>query len=155
MEETTVDNVKKAILSLGEKLNEISAIGITGSLAFGNFNKEKSDVDLFVISNGEEYEKKELEWMRLLTKLIGEKFGRKASVIFYPVSGLIKISGWKVISMASDGILIFDRDNIKDIFSRIVEKARSIGLRRTVIYNQPIWEVENIEKTGEVFSLTL
>ena len=44
----SIEKVKEALLSLGDKLTEAEAIGICGSLARGDFD-DKSDIDIFVI----------------------------------------------------------------------------------------------------------
>jgi predicted nucleotidyltransferase len=140
-----ISEVKEAILSLGEKLNEVEAIGIMGSLARGDFD-EKSDIDVFVVVK-EKIPGTDVErawWERINDAL--SKFKRDVTVILYSVKGLKRISNWYVLRLASEGVLLYDRGGIKDLFKKIVETARRAGLEeREAGGKRKIWVAKNLK----------
>jgi predicted nucleotidyltransferase len=140
-----ISEVKEAILSLGEKLNEVEAIGIMGSLARGDFD-EKSDIDVFVVVKekipGTDVER---TWWERINDVLS-KFKRDVTVILYSVKGLKRISNWYVLRLASEGVLLYDRGGIKDLFKKIVETARRAGLEeREAGGKRKIWVAKNLK----------
>jgi predicted nucleotidyltransferase len=140
-----ISEVKEAILSLGEKLNEVEAIGIMGSLARGDFD-EKSDIDVFVVVKekipGTDVER---AWWERINDVLS-KFKRDVTVILYSVKGLKRISNWYVLRLASEGVLLYDRGGIKDLFKKIVETARRAGLEeREAGGKRKIWVAKNLK----------
>lgn len=144
-----IEKIKRAVLSLGEKLDESEAIGICGSLARGNFT-EKSDIDLFVIVKDEVKDKEVLWWKRLNEAL--KEFKRDITVIVYTVSGLKRIATWYVLRLASEGILIYDKGKIKELFEKIVKTAKDAGLVEVKVGNQNVWTAPKL-KLGEKLRL--
>lgn len=153
---------KETILSLGELLNEVEAIGIIGSLARGQFDEEKSDIDILVVLDDlpkESWEKggKALEWTYRITNILGEKYLRRVTVIIYSIPLLINISNWYVFSLASDAILVYDKDNkVRKIFDKIMEKTKEWGLEQHDYgYRHKLWGLNRPLKPGEILDFHL
>lgn len=144
----TVDKVKEVLLSLGDALQEAEAVGIFGSLARGDFSPT-SDIDVFVVvrTKGEGFEVDELWWHRINDALRG--FERDVTVLVYSVEALRKIAGWYVLRLATDGIFVFDKGNIEDLFRKIVEAARRAGLVQVKRGKHWVWSAPWL-KPGEV-----
>jgi predicted nucleotidyltransferase len=90
----TIEEVKEALLTLGDELQEAEAVGIFGSLARGDFSPA-SDIDIFVVVKEDESEGRCLEvddlwWRRVRDAL--SKFQRDVTVLVYSTEGLRKIS---------------------------------------------------------------
>jgi predicted nucleotidyltransferase len=136
--------VQEAILSLGEQLKEVEAIGIMGSLARGDFN-EYSDIDVFVIVKERRpcYDADRIWWDRIKEAL--SKFQRDVTVITYSVRGLKCISNWYVLRLASEGILIYDKGGIRELFEKIIKTAREAGLEEKKIGNHRVWSAKNLK----------
>ncbi|MFQ6014547.1 MAG: nucleotidyltransferase domain-containing protein, partial [Anaerolineae bacterium] len=123
----TIDEVKEALLSIGDALQEAEAVGIFGSLARGDFSP-RSDIDVFVVvtKKGKGIEVDELWWHRINDVL--RKFQRDVTVLVYSTEALRRIAGWDVLRLATDGVFVFDRGNIEELFHKIVEAAKKAGL---------------------------
>ncbi|RKZ21722.1 hypothetical protein DRQ18_03995 [bacterium] len=139
-----IDSIKNAILSLEKELEEAEAVGIMGSIARGDFN-EKSDIDIFVIvkemkpgSNTERL------WWNRINRVLKE-FKRDITVIVYTVKALKKISNWYVLRLASEGILIYDKGNIKELFAKIIRTAKEAGLVERKIGTHKVWSAPDLE----------
>lgn len=145
--ELKISEVEKAILSLGEKLEEAEAVGIMGSLARGDLHKH-SDIDVFVVvkERKPDCDVDRIWWNRINKAL--RKFRRDVTVITYSVNGLRRISNWYVLRLASEGVLIYDKGGIKELFDRIIKTAREAGLVERKIGTRKVWSAENL-KPGE------
>jgi len=144
----TIDEVKEALLSLGDALQEAEAVGIFGSLARGDFSP-RSDIDIFVVvkKRGKGIEVDELWWHRINDAL--RKFQRDVTVLVYSREALRRIAGWYILRLASDGILVFDRGGIKELFDKILEAARKAGLVQVKRDEHWVWSAPHL-KPGEV-----
>ena len=141
--------LKRAIGSLGEKLEEALAIGIMGSLARGDFS-ERSDIDVFVVVEKKRSDTDRVWWKRITEVLEG--FHRDITVITYSVNGLKKISNWYVLRLASEGILIYDRGKVGEIFRKIIETAHRAGLVERKVGDHRVWSAKHL-KLGERLKL--
>lgn len=140
------EEIRKIILNLGRR--EILAVGLFGSLARGKFN-EKSDIDIFVITDRELTVKEQDELYYVFGKLI-PIFKRDVTVLVYDVEGLKRIPSWQTLNLIRDAQFIYDKANIKEIFRKILEEAEKHG----IIYNEKE-RVFKVKKHGRVFfSLT-
>lgn len=139
--------IEAAILGLKDQLNGIEAIGVMGSFARGDFD-ERSDIDIFVIVKERKpgYDIDRIWWERVNDIL--SKFRRDVTVITYSIKGLKKILTWYVLRLASEGILIYDKGGIKELFDKIVNVARNAGLVEKKIGNRKVWSAPNL-KFGE------
>lgn len=151
----TIESLKEDISALGELLEKTEAIGVTGSLAYGCFNKWTSDIDFFVILRESVSDKEQDGIRRALLKLAWERYGRGADVLFYTLHSLKAIPSWYTIIMASDGILLYDKGRVKKIFLRIVSLAISKGLVHKFYDGQPVWEMGRPMEPGEIISIKL
>jgi len=150
----TIEEVKEALLTLGDELQEAEAVGIFGSLARGDFSPA-SDIDIFVVVKEDENEGRCLEvddlwWRRVRDAL--SKFQRDVTVLVYSTEGLRKISNWYVLRLASDGILVFDQGGIGELFDKILETARKTGLRQVKRGHHWVWSAPDL-KLGEVLEM--
>lgn len=135
--------IKDAVFSLGKRLEEVEAIGIMGSMARGDFN-ERSDIDIFVVvrerKSGCDIDR---IWWERIKDVLG-RFRRDVTVITYSVNGLRKISNWYVLRVASEGILLWDKGRIRELFDKIIEVARKRGLEEREIGNHRVWSARNL-----------
>ncbi len=145
MPDLSIENVKDALLSLGDKLKEADAIGICGSLARGDFN-EKSDIDIFVIVKEGTSDMDRTWWDRINDAL--KEFRRDITVLVYPINGLIKVINWYVLRLASEGIFVYDQGHVKDLFGKIIRAAKRAGLVEKEINGRKVWSAKNL-KLGE------
>ncbi|HIE52897.1 MAG TPA: nucleotidyltransferase domain-containing protein [Armatimonadetes bacterium] len=144
--------VREDILSLGERLEEVEAVGIVGSLAWDNFDEKRSDIDLFVVlpDGLEDYEAVEKRWWKLLHGLLAPKYQRDVDILFYTLKTVRQVPRWESLSMASDGVLIFDKGKVGKLFKRIVQEAEKQGLERIQFHNRPLWQIKPPVKIGTV-----
>ena len=150
----TVEEVKRAILTLGHELEEAQAVGICGSLARGEDFSERSDIDIFVVveKKGPGIELDKLWWKRIKRAL--RRFGRDVTVLVYSRKGLERISNWHVLRLASEGILVFDKGGVGELFDKIKKAAREAGLREERIGSSVVWTSKGL-KFGEVLEVKL
>jgi len=136
--------IKEAILSLGKQLEEVEAVGIMGSMARGDFD-EHSDIDVFVVvkerRSGCDLDR--IWWKRIRDAL--EKFRRDVTVITYSVKGLKEISNWYVLRLASEGVLIYDKGGIRELFDKIIKTAHEAGLVERKIGNHRVWSAKDLK----------
>lgn len=162
-----LENIKNDILLLGERhLNELMAIGIFGSILQESFN-ERSDIDIFIVVDDKTYEegmistgavrKLHYKWYSLLSEIIYNKYRRGTTVLIYPYSGIKNVASWKTISLASDSLLVYDKDGlISSMFKRICEKAIEAGLERVKAIKQYIWRIRpEYVKPGKIIKISL
>lgn len=109
----TIDKVKKDLFSLGSFFDEIGAIGITGSLARGDFG-ERSDIDVFIVVDDQRFSK-ELEeiWYERVYRALKE-YWRDLTLFIYPIGSLRGVSSWAVLNLASESLIIFDK-NLREL----------------------------------------
>jgi len=146
--------VKKAILSLDDELEEAEAVGVFGSLARGKDFSARSDIDIFVIVREKKpgVETDKLWWKRIKRAL--RELERDVTVLVYTVKGLERISNWYVLRLASEGILVFDKGDIRELFQRITEAAREAGMVEERIGDRQFWVLEGLQ-LGEVVEVQL
>jgi predicted nucleotidyltransferase len=141
-----ISEIKQKISNLRE-IDEAEAIGVCGSLARGRFNK-RSDIDLFVVIKerkpGIDYERL---WYDRLYNILSD-LKRDITVIVYSLAGLKKIVTWYVLRLASEGILLYDKGNVKGLFERIIKTAKEAGLVEREISGYKVWSAPSL-KLGE------
>lgn len=143
----TIEKIRDEILSLGNEIEEAEAIGICGSFTRKDFN-ERSDLDVFVILKDGKYDNNiEMFWWKRIKKAL-KIFRRDVTVFVYTIKDLKKIINWYVLRIASDGILIYDKGNVKELFKKIIRAARDAGLVEKVRGNYKVWSAPKI-KIGE------
>jgi len=149
----TIEEVKEAILSLGDLLQEAEAVGIFGSLARGDFSP-RSDIYIFVVvkERGKGIEIDRLWWHRINDAL--RKFERDVTVLVFSVEALRKIAGWDVLRLATDGIFAFDKGNIEELFRKIVDAARKAGLVQVKRGEHWVWSAPWL-KFGELLEFEI
>lgn len=145
--------VKKSILSLGKELQDLEAIGICGSLARGVDFNSRSDIDIFIVIKEKVKENIELYWYKRLKSVL-KTFNREITVLVYSIKGLKMISNWYVLRLASEGILIYDKANIGELFNKIIAKAKSEGMVEQTLHGVKFWSL-NKERIGKPLSLSL
>jgi predicted nucleotidyltransferase len=150
----TIEEVKEALLALGDELQEAEAVGVFGSLVRGDFSPT-SDIDIFVVvkedrDEGGCLEVDDLWWRRIRDAL--RKFQRDVTVLVYSTEGLRKVSTWYVLRLASDGILVFDQGGIRELFDKILEVAKKAGLRQVKRGEYWVWSAPDLE-LGEVLEV--
>lgn len=150
----SAEQVKKAILSLGDELTGAEAVGICGSLARGWDFDEHSDIDIFVVvrhkAPGGETDR---HWWRLMQRAL-RPFGRDISVLVYTLKGLRSVCNWYVLRLASEGLVIFDQGQVTQLFQDIVQAAEAAGLVQERIGDAWVWTAKGI-KPGEVIEVTV
>jgi len=151
----TIESVKEDINALGELLKKTEAVGVTGSLAYGCFKKWTSDIDFFIILRESVSDRERDEMRSALQKLVWERYGRGADVLFYTLRSLKVIPSWYTVIMASDGILLYDKGRVKKILQRIVSLAQKKGLVHKFYDGQPVWEMGRPMEPGEIIFIEL
>jgi len=138
-EQPTLAAVKAALLSLGDVLQEAEAIGLFGSLVREGAFSERSDIDVFVVvrQKAPGGQTDQLWWRRV--KRVLEPFERDVTVLVYTVSGLEKICNWYVLRLASEGVLVYDKGDIAELFRRIIATAEEAGFYRKPIGDTWVW----------------
>lgn len=148
-----VDKIKEALLSsLRDELLETEAIGIFGSLVRGDFHS-RSDIDIFVIID-DRIDKDDVDevWENRIKQAL-HGFGRDITVIVYTLKGLKGVCNWYVLRLASEGILLYDKGRIKDLFQKIINTAQKIGLVEKLVGNSSIWAMGRKIEIGEIFEI--
>lgn len=143
-----IKDVKEAILSLAEQLNEAEAIGIFGSLATGEGFTPKSDIDIFVVIKDDQGEEDlHMLWYKRLRRAM-KKFQREITVLLYTVDSLKEICNWYVLRLASEGRLLYDKANIKGLFEKIIKIAKDNGLEERELNGKKYWHSKKL-RLGE------
>jgi len=122
--EKVKDEVRRIALSLGKK--EILAVGLFGSLARLDFG-EKSDIDIFIITEKEIPLRKQDELYNTFSELI-PRFGKDVTVLVYDIDNLKKIPTWQTLNLVKDACFVYDRAEIEKIFGMILRKAEEHGI---------------------------
>lgn len=149
----TLGDVGERILNLGSVLEQAEAIGVFGSLARGNFSPDKSDIDIFIVvkEKGYGFEISDLWWKRINKAL--EDFGREVTVLVYSISGLKNISSWYVLRLATEGIIIYDKSGIRELFANIIKAAKEAGLvEEEMPSGRKVWVARGL-KFGKVLEV--
>lgn len=118
------EEVRKIALNLRKR--EVLAVGLFGSLARGDFN-ERSDVDIFIITNTELTLKEQDELYYTFSELI-PKFGRDVTVLVYDIESLKKVPSWQTLNLIKDACFVYDSGRIKETFKMILEEAEHYGI---------------------------
>jgi len=139
------DGVRQIALRLGKK--GILAVGLFGSLARGDFD-ERSDIDVFVITEEEISLRKQDELYYAFSELI-PRFGRDVTVLVYDIKGLKRIPAWQTLNLVKDARFVYDQADIEELFKKILQKAEEHG----VVYDERD-RVFRLKRVGRVvFSL--
>lgn len=139
------EKIKSAILDL--KNEDILAVGVFGSLARGDFH-ERSDIDIFVITQRELIFKEQDELYLLFSNLLSE-FRRDVTVIVYDLKSLKKVPTWQTLNLIKDAYFIYDRAEIEEIFKKILQEAEKKGIYYDA--QEKVFKLKEIER--KVFSL--
>lgn len=144
------DKVKESIQKI-DGLEELEAVGIFGSLASGRLSK-RSDIDIFIVVK-EKYPGVDTFWYKRIEKVL-EWTDRGITVIVYSLKGLKKISNWYVIRLAKEGLLIYDKGEIKRLFDKILKKVEDVGIVEEVLDGIPYFRFKEIDfERPIIFSL--
>jgi predicted nucleotidyltransferase len=145
MREEVVSEIGKIVKSLGRK--DVLAAGLFGSLARGDFN-EKSDIDIFIITEKELEIKEQDEFYYAFSEL-RRKFRRDTTVLVYDVESLKRVPSWQTLNMIRDAVFAYDAAGVKEIFKAILDEAEKHG----IFYDEKE-KVFRLRKRGRVvFSL--
>jgi|GEM_PF-925734 len=147
-----LEQVRRALLALGADLGEAAAIGVCGSLVRPGAWHAHSDIDVFVVvehltPNGAT---ERLWWRRVRDAL--DQFNRDVTVLVYSRRGLEAVSNWYVLRLASEGVLVYDRGGIADLFGEIRSAAGRAGLVEDEFDGMRFWTKPRFE-LGEVFEV--
>lgn len=139
------EEMKQVALNLGKK--EVLAVGLFGSLTRGDFD-EKSDVDIFVITENELTLKEQDELYYIFSQFI-PKFGRDITVLVYDINSLKKIPSWQTLNLVRDAYFVYDQRGINNIFKRILAEAEEHG----IVYdnNEKVFKLKRMGRL--IFSL--
>ncbi len=75
-------------------------------------------------------------------------FRRDVTVLVCSIKGLKNIITWYVLRLASEGILVYDKGNIKELFKKMIATARKAGFVEKEIGPHKVWSAPNL-KLGE------
>ncbi|MFZ2070543.1 MAG: nucleotidyltransferase domain-containing protein [Halobacteriota archaeon] len=120
------EETRKIALNLSKRKREVLAVGLFGSLARGNYN-ERSDIDIFIITNHELTLKEQDELYYSFSALIPE-FGRDITVLVYDRESLKAVPSWQTLNLIHDACFVYDPEDIKGVFKMILEKAEQSGI---------------------------
>lgn len=140
--------IKSAILKLD--LHGAQGVGILGSLVRGDFT-DKSDIDIFVVVENKQ-EETDSFWKRKIREGL-KSFGRDTTVLVYTLKGLKEINNWYVLRLASEGILIYDKANVQELFKKIIKAAKDAGLKEIKRGDSRVWSINRWLKKGETFEV--
>jgi predicted nucleotidyltransferase len=147
-----LEQVQRALLSLGPQLEEAAAVGMCGSLVRPGAWGAHSDIDIFVVVEhlkpGGETDR--LWWNRVRDAL--DTFNRDVNVLVYSRRGLEMISNWYVLRLASEGVLVYDGGGIAQLFAEIRAAAIRAGLVEDEVDGSRFWMKKNL-RLGEVFEV--
>lgn len=151
----TVDRVKRALLdALGDRLHQVEALGIFGSLARGRDFADHSDIDIFVIVQAKEAgSATDQRWWQMVRQAL-EPFERDVTVLVYTVGALRAVANWYVLRIATEGILIYDQGHIASVFDQIVQAGHQAGLVQERVADCNVWTVRP-ERTGKPLEVSL
>lgn len=151
----TAESIKQDIFSLGSFLQKTLAIGVCGSLARMEDFNERSDIDIFIIVDDSTWHRNlDDEWYPIFSNLFS-KYHRDVTLIIYDLTSLKKIPSWSTLGLVSEGIIIYDRLNISDVFRRIKTKAYQSGLEEVKSGAQTIWRIKPPIKPGQIVKFQL
>ncbi|MEW6096721.1 MAG: nucleotidyltransferase domain-containing protein [bacterium] len=141
-----IKKIKDKILAID--LADVEGIGIFGSLARGYDFNPKSDIDIFVVVK-KKTKDIDMIWAKRIRNSLSE-MGRDVTVLVYSVEGLKVINNWYVLRLASEGILFYDKGEIKSLFKDIIKAAKAAGLARIKRDDEYVWSIVRPLKMGEV-----
>jgi len=124
MREEILSEIKRILENFGRR--DVLAAGLFGSLARGDYD-EGSDIDIFIITEGELEIKEQDEFYCAFSKL-RRKFGRDTTVLIYDIRSLKRVPSWQTLNMIKDSIFAYDAANIREIFKKILEEAERHGV---------------------------
>lgn len=145
-----LDEIKRRLLEL-EGIEETEAVGIFGSLVRGDFGP-RSDIDVFVVlkSKPSGLKADDLWWKRVYEVL--KEFGRDITVLVYSLKGLKEVFSWYILRLASEGVIIYDRGGVEEIFQRIITVAKEAGLVEDEIHGHRFWIKKDL-RLGQTFEV--
>ncbi|MFQ6092781.1 MAG: nucleotidyltransferase domain-containing protein [bacterium] len=149
------EDIKKALLSKRNYLEEVLAIGIFGSLARGDFG-ERSDIDVFVVIKDEDDrgEETDIKWYFRVKELL-KNFRRDVTVLVYTPDSLKAVPTWHTLRMAKEGLCFYDKGGIKNIFDAIVAEAKKVGLVEKRFGRKKVWTMNRLLEPGEIIEVRL
>jgi predicted nucleotidyltransferase len=151
MRPPTIDALREAILGMdSDILAEAEGLGICGSVARGEAT-ERSDIDIFVILGRHTPDADEV-WYHRLNEALGD-FRRDVSVLVYPMQNILEVSNWYVLRLASDGIVVYDKGNVRRAFDAVIKAARRAGLVQKRQGNGIAWTMGREMRPGEIFEV--
>ncbi len=155
----TVEDVKQDLLSFGELLEKVEAVGLLGSLVWGGFHPKYSDIDVFVIlpdvkDSAENSSLKE-QCRNRICYFLQNKYQRDVDVLFFNLAHIRKVCNWYMLSLASDGVVVYDKGKVRKLFHRVVEEAEKAGLERIDKYDEPIWGIKPPVAPGTIVRVEL
>ena len=133
-------------------LAEAEGIGICGSVARGQAT-DRSDIDIFVILDNIRHTPDADEvWYHRMNEALCS-FGREVSVLVYPMRNILDVCNWYVLRLASDGMVVYDKGNVRRALDAVVEAARRVGLGQKKQGNSVVWTMDREMRPGEVFEV--
>jgi predicted nucleotidyltransferase len=144
-----IERIKQEIkqTTLGLEKKEILAVGLFGSIARGDFD-EKSDIDIFVITEKELKLKEQDELYYIFSELIA-KFKRDVTVLVYDINGIKNVPSWQTLNLLNDAHFLYDCGGIKEMFKSILEEAEKYGI--TYDNEEKVFKLKNIGR--QIFSV--
>jgi|YNPNPStandDraft_1061719.scaffolds.fasta_scaffold36588_2 predicted nucleotidyltransferase len=159
-ETPSLERLKADLLALGEEvLAETEAVGLLGSWARGDPHPG-SDLDFFVIVADEDWSPEfENRWWRLLRERVANKYGRRMDLIVYTILDLKRIATWYVLGMADEGLVVYDKGQVRDLFRQIVQRAIACGLVKKYCRGRhrehAYWTMGRELEPGEIIAFAL
>lgn len=149
----TMDSIKQALISgLRDYLPEVEAVGVFGSLARGNFDPKKSDIDVFVVVAKADKETNDIWWRRVEQAL--SQYDKDITVLVFSLMSLKEISTWHIFRLASEGALLFDKGGIRNLFDQILQAAHKSGLvEKETEEGRKVWTTKKPLKWGEIIDV--
>jgi len=153
-----LSKVKELLLRDGKLLSECEGLGLWGSLVRGDWDPQKSDIDVYVIvspqANLSEKQWMDLQdrWAERISEILSG-IERPVTALVFPLEALRRVSHWDILDMASDSLLLYDKGKVRPLFDRIVAKAKEVGLVRKLYGLIPTWELGRPIEMGEVLRI--
>lgn len=151
----TLEQVKETLLrALDDKLGEIEALGVFGSLARGDDFGEHSDIDVFVVLQEKEPAgATDQRWWQWVKQAL-EPFERDVTVLVYTLASLRNVANWYVLRLAREGRLVYDRANVAGLFGQIIKNAQQAGLVEETIDERQVWSLK-AERAGQPLEISI
>jgi len=88
-------------------------------------------------------------WYKRVKEVL-RKYQRDVTVLVYTIQALRNICSWYVLRLTSEGIVVYDKGELKELFRKILKAADEAGLEQQRRGNSWVWTTKRKIKIGEI-----